>query len=283
MDRKFVSDLLKSEIVRVVPLHGGDINKVYNVSTEVDSFVVKVNEASRYPKMFEQESRGLAALSASLFRIPEVKCVAEKNGNAYLIMEYISNGTSDSKTMIKTGEYLAQMHRNVTNASFGFAEDNYIGTLQQCNTMTKTWSEFFTAHRIIPLLKKAHDEKGIRFKGINEGLLSRHLDEYFPVNKPVLVHGDLWNGNSFADSFGQPVLIDPAVYYGIPEMDLGMTQLFGGFSSDFYNSYLENNPLDRNWTERTQLCNLYPLLVHVNLFGSGYTEQIQGIINRFFS
>jgi len=109
----------------------------------------------------------------------------------------------------------------------------------------------------------------------------RKLDEIFPVEAPSLIHGDLWNGNYMVNENGEAVIIDPAVYYGHREMDLGMSKLFGGFSAGFYEAYNQQYPLEKDWKERLDYCNLYPLMVHVNLFGGGYLNSVKSILRNF--
>jgi fructosamine-3-kinase len=107
------------------------------------------------------------------------------------------------------------------------------------------------------------------------------LDEIFPVERPSLVHGDLWGGNYMSSETGEPVLIDPAVYYGHREMDIGMSRLFGGFAARFYDIYNGVFPLEPGWEERMDYCNIYPLMVHVNLFGGGYLQSVIRILKGF--
>lgn len=109
----------------------------------------------------------------------------------------------------------------------------------------------------------------------------KYIDEIFPVEKPSLLHGDLWNGNYMLAESGIPCLFDPAVYYGHREMDIGMTFLFGGFDSIFYDTYNEVYPMKEKWSERLEYYNLYPLMVHVNLFGTSYISHVEGILKKF--
>jgi fructosamine-3-kinase len=111
--------------------------------------------------------------------------------------------------------------------------------------------------------------------------LYHKLPGLFPKEKPRLVHGDLWSGNYLIDQDSNPVLIDPAAYFGHREVDIAMTRLFGGFDEAFYKSYNEVFPLETGWKDRIDLYNLYPLLIHVNLFGSGYVQQVKRIIAKW--
>jgi fructosamine-3-kinase len=177
---------------------------------------------------------------------------------------------------------LARLHKTTQN-TFGLHYDNYIGSLTQSNTPpADSWTEFFIHQRLEPMLKMAVDSGKAEPDLIPkfESLYSK-LDEIFPQEKPALLHGDLWSGNCMADDNGDPVIYDPAVYYGHREMDLAMTKLFGGFESEFYEAYQEEFPLEKHWEQRIAICNLYPLLAHVNLFVGSYIQSIKNIINRY--
>jgi len=107
------------------------------------------------------------------------------------------------------------------------------------------------------------------------------MKDLLPHEPPSLLHGDLWSGNVMAGLSEEPVLVDPAVYFGNREIEIAFTTLFGGFDSLFYEAYQESFPLEKNFEERIDLYNLYPLLVHVNLFGGGYSNSVWTILRRF--
>jgi protein-ribulosamine 3-kinase len=161
-------------------------------------------------------------------------------------------------------------------------EDNFMGSLPQSNEPTIDWPTFFIHHRLQPqiematarqLLQKTHT---VAFES-----LFLKLDSVFDAVKPSLLHGDLWSGNFMCDERLLPVLIDPAVYFGHRSMDLAMTTLFGGFDKSFYESYNYHFPFPSNYHEQWEICNLYPLLIHLNLFGSSYLHQITDTLNKF--
>jgi len=261
-------------------LAGGDINQVFHVSTSQGEFVVKVNSALKFPMMFELEKEGLQTLNNnSEFRVPDVHSQGEFDDNSYLAMEYIqpSRGSYPDE---QAGQFLASMHLKTTS-TFGLDRANYIGSLSQSNKQHTTWSDFFTEERLLPLISRNkhyfNKEELSKFKQ-----LFAKFDTFFPTEPPSLLHGDLWSGNTFSDLQNRPVLIDPAIYYGHRLMDLGMTKLFGGFGPRFYDSYKEVNRLESNWNEAVEVANLYPLLVHLELFGSGYRSQIITILNRYY-
>lgn len=272
----------KASIKSVLPLRGGCVNEARMLSTGAGNFFLKFNAASHYPAMFRLEANGLTLLeNASCIRVPRVYFSAETHRYAFLLLEYISSLSPVKKFWAVFGRQLAELHRK-TSDSFGLDQNNYIGSLPQSNRKHSDWVEFITEERLGPMLKMA----------VNAGLLDlsdvRHMESMYkslpgilPNERPSLLHGDLWSGNFLVDASGLPCVIDPAVYYGNREMDLAMTRLFGGFSETFYDAYTEYFPPEPGWKERIPVNQLYPLLVHVNLFGGGYTAQVRQIIRRF--
>jgi fructosamine-3-kinase len=263
-------------------LSGGDINEVLRLSTSHGEFCVKRNSASRFPAMFEREASGLELLRTnSRFTLPKVIASGEEGQTSFLIMEFINSGNKAPGFWDDFGRKLAAMHEH-TNDSFGLDEENYIGSLSQSNKQHSDWGSFYAEERLIPQLVLARDKQLLDAATLKkaERLCSR-LNEYFPKEPSALLHGDLWSGNYMVDANGDPALIDPAVYYGHREMDLGMTLLFGGFDRKMYAAYNELYPLESDWRGRVELCQLYPVLVHVNLFGSSYARQAESIISKF--
>ena len=158
--------------------------------------------------------------------------------------------------------------------------DNYIGSLKQSNTYYDDGVEFFINTRLVPQLEKLNNlNNSSFFKKFD--VLFNLLNEIIPVYQPSLLHGDLWSGNFLIDHNGHACIIDPAVYYGNREVDIAMTKLFGGFSEEFYSNYNNYFPMLNDWQERMPIWNLYPLLVHANLFGSSYLNQINSILNKY--
>lgn len=261
---------------------GGDINEAYQVQTTIGSFFIKVNDAKKYPDMFELEAKGLEVLAKSkAIKIPEVIETGQLNHDAFLLLEWIEQGSLSYSFWENFGQQLANLHQT-TSDQFGWDKDNYIGSLAQYNSWKKDWSEFFILNRLEPQLKLAI-EKGVMNRPHSNAFerLFHKIDMLFPNERPALLHGDLWSGNFMVDIDGEPVIMDPAVYFGHREMDLAMTKLFGGFDEPFYHSYNVTFPLEKDWEERILLCSLYPLLVHVNLFGAGYLSQIESVLKRF--
>jgi len=273
---------IEALIEQTQALGGGSINAAYRIRYAGKEYFLKYNQANRYPKMFELEAKGLSILAKSKkIRLPEVIGTGEAGQTAFLLLEHIESGYPDNNFWEVFGKELADLHRE-THVTFGLDHDNYIGSLPQYNTTSPSWSEFFIKQRLKPQLKMAAGKGFMNTSILNafEKLFTK-LQGLFPEEVPALLHGDLWSGNFLCDSNQTPVLIDPAVYYGHREMDLAMSKLFGGFSPRLYEAYHAAFPLEKGWQERVDLCNLYPLLVHVNLFGGGYVGQLQSSLRRF--
>jgi protein-ribulosamine 3-kinase len=261
---------------------GGSINQAFRVQTNNGPLFLKLNRSAP-DDFFEKEAEGLRLLkwAGSGLRIPEV-IAAERpadNRPAFLLMEYIETGRSGDSFAF--GEKLADLHKNGANL-FGLDHNNYIGSLPQSNRQHYKWSDFFHEERILPQLKMAIDSGKMNRNAITQwNNIAKRLDDLLPFADPSLIHGDLWGGNYLFDAGGNAVLIDPAVYYGHPEMDLAFTKMFGGFSRDFYEGYWSVTPPEPGFEERVPIYNLYPLLVHVNLFGGHYVSQTEGVLGRF--
>jgi protein-ribulosamine 3-kinase len=257
---------------------GGCINHGGKLVTSDGEFFLKWNDAGRFPGMFEAEAKGLALLARHCgLRIPRAVCVGLTGNHQFILMEYMESKSTASRYWEELGRGLAQLH-GVTATHFGLDHDNYIGSLLQRNKQELDWTEFFVQQRLEPQLQMLHAAPALRQKFDK---LSSRLDSIFPDEKPSLIHGDLWSGNLIRDKDGLPCLIDPAVYYGHREMELAFTRLFGGFDRRFYDTYKEVFALEPGYEDRSDLCNLYPLLVHANLFGGHYMAQIEDILRRW--
>ena len=260
-----------------VPMGGGCINETVRIEGGGQVFFVKLNRASLL-EMFEAEADGLRDLrAANAIRVPEPLCCGVAGDRAYLVLEYIKmGGRGDDAEM---GRQLAALHRR-TSEKFGWHRDNTIGITPQLNTPEdKNWISFYRDKR----LKYQFDlaaRNGRVFSGADDLLKSidRFFENYAP--KPSLLHGDLWGGNASFDHSGNPLIYDPAVYYGDREAELASTEMFGGFGRGFYQAYETAWPLDSGYSMRKPLYNLYHVLNHYNLFGGGYGEQAEGMVKH---
>ncbi|MCK4569431.1 MAG: fructosamine kinase family protein [Bacteroidales bacterium] len=272
----------KLSINKTVPLSGGSINDAYLLETTAGKFFMKYNRASIYPGMFEQEARGLALLhNAGVIRIPQVVDHGDTGTHTFIILEYLDSAGRKHDFWEDFGRNLAALHRHTAD-QFGLDHDNYIGSLKQYNDQYVRWIDFFREQRLQVQIELAI-ESGLLPSQIKQAFeqLFKRLEDIFPEEPPSLIHGDLWSGNYMVDEKGEACIIDPAVYYGFREMDIGMSRLFGVFGSEFYDAYNEAWPMEPGWRERVEICNLYPLMVHVNLFGTGYLGSVESILSRF--
>ncbi|NEV94721.1 fructosamine kinase family protein [Psychroflexus sp. YR1-1] len=259
-------------------LRGGDINSVFLLKGWNGNVVVKVNKASAFPKMFQKEANGLSALkSTQAIDVPEVLGYGDFKTRTYLMMEYKPSGQADQGFWELFGQQLADLHRN-TQETFGFMEDNYIGSLPQYNGSAASASEFYIEQRLEPQVKMAKDN-GYEFENIES--FYQKLEEMIPDETPSLIHGDLWSGNYLVNSEGKPCLIDPAVAYAPREMDLAMMKLFGGFDDKLFQAYDESFPFEKDWEKRIALWQLYHILVHVNLFGGHYYQRAKDVLGCY--
>jgi fructosamine-3-kinase len=261
------------------PLGGGSINRAFRLRTSAGDFFLKYNLKETYPGMFEKEARGLRLLrQTKTIGIPEVIATGHSDTHSFLLLEYLEAGKEVREYWEDFALNLARLHRYSTE-SFGLDHDNYIGSLPQHNASHSRWVDFFIEQRLEVQLKRARD-KGMADAALCKSFerLYLRLPQILPEEKPSLLHGDLWSGNYLPGPEGRACLIDPAVYYGHREMDIAMSKLFGGFHFRFYAAYDQAWPMQPGWQGRMDICNLYPLMVHVNLFGGGYLGDVKRIL-----
>jgi fructosamine-3-kinase len=269
---------LDAEVLSLTPLGGGDINDAHQLRLG-DGRVLFVKSNPRFERWaFVAEAKGLAWLAqARCLRVPDVVAVSEEQDRpAFLVLEYLPPGRPAPDHDEQLGRGLAGVHR-AGAASFGLDHSNLIGSLPQENAPRPAWSEFYWEQRLAPQLCRAVDAGKIP-RRIQTQFEKLHvaLDQRLgPTESPSRLHGDLWSGNVHVTADGAPCLIDPACYGGHREVDLAMMRLFGGFRARVFESYHEAFPLAPGASERVPLYQLYPLLVHVNLFGGGYVSSLE--------
>ncbi|GAB4508002.1 MAG: fructosamine kinase family protein [Sulfuricaulis sp.] len=260
---------------------GGCINSAAILQDNNRRYFVKLNDATRL-SMFEAEAEGLKELAQThSVRVPLPICSGTVDSSAFLVLEHLELEGTGSRSLEQLGRELAQMHR-ATQKQFGWYRDNTIGSTPQINTPCADWVEFWREHRLGFQLELAI-QNGLHMMKKGERLMSG-LGDFFRSYRPApsVLHGDLWGGNVGATG-QQPVIFDPAVYYGDREADIAMTELFGGFSVRFYQAYQEAWPLDPGYKIRKTLYNLYHVLNHFNLFGGGYGSQAEHMIDSLLS
>lgn len=258
----------------------GYINQGVYLKVRGKSYFLKVNFEPSLD-IFEKEARGLEIMSRfSPLKVPKVYQFGRVKDRNFLLMEWIDTGRSKPAYWEKLGVGLAQMHM-ASRSKFGLEVDNYIASVPQQNKDELSWAGFFIHQRLEPLIGRAYYNGLIEAEFIKKfQSIYPKLESLFPKERPALLHGDLWSGNVMTGPEGQPVLIDPAVYYGHREMDLAFSRLFGGFDEAFYLAYHDIFPLEPGFEERMDVYNLYPLLVHLLLFGKSYLVGIQKTIQK---
>jgi len=261
---------------------GGCINEAQRIRYGDAEYFVKTNSA-RHADMFAAEAAGLAELcQCDALKIPVPVCYGSDSQSSWLVLEYLALGGRGNPQALGAG--LAALHR-ITQPQFGWARDNTIGSTPQSNTPSADWIGFWREQRLrFQLELAARHGHGGRLQAQGERLLGcfhQLFDGYTPAAS--LLHGDLWSGNYAYTQAGEPAIFDPAVYYGDREADIAMTELFGGFGGAFYAAYEDAWPLDHGYRLRRTLYNLYHILNHLNLFGSGYSGQAQGMIDSLLA
>ncbi|MGM0582844.1 MAG: fructosamine kinase family protein [Bacteroidota bacterium] len=262
---------------------GGSINAAWKIDTNQETtFFLKHNHRTKFPGMFEKEEQGLKLMrETNTIHIPEVIGVGNTQEDAFILMEYISTSKKTSYFWSHFAKNLAKMHQN-SDDQYGLDHDNYMGSLQQHNKRHTLWYDFFILERLEPQLHLARN-KGLMNHGHVQQFeqLYKELQNLIPQEKPALVHGDLYSGNFVVNQYGEASILDPAVAYNHREVDIAMSTLFGKFDAEFYQTYQQYYPMEKGWEDRLDIYNLYPLLIHVNLFGMGYLSSVERIIKDF--
>jgi fructosamine-3-kinase len=264
-------------------LGGGCINQAFRLADGQRSWFVKTNRADSLP-MFEAEADGLTALGASgAIRVPAPLCTGVVEDTSFIVLEFIELGAAGARGARLAGERLAALH-GVAGERFGWHRDNTIGATPQPNAWDDDWVSFWRERRLGFQLDLARRNGcGGRLQTPGAALLERLPALLGHAPRPALLHGDLWAGNLGFSAAGEPVIYDPACYYGDRETDLAMTELFGGFGRDFYAAYEACLPLDPGYRVRRTLYQLYHVLNHLNLFGGGYAAQAERMLQALLA
>lgn len=262
---------------------GGCINECHVVRGQGRAYFVKLN-APDQAQMFSAEAAALDEIGRTrTVRVPRPVCHGAGPAASWIVLEHLELEPAGDKSMRALGASLARLHR-VTSRQYGWSRDNTIGSTPQVNTPADDWVLFWRERRLGFQLGLAA-AKG-RGRLIASGMrLMERLPAFFKGYSPPpsLLHGDLWSGNAAMMSGGEPVIYDPAVYYGDREADLAMTELFGGFPPSFYDAYRAEYPLDPGYETRKPLYNLYHVLNHMHLFGGGYGAQAERLTERLLA
>ena len=282
--KRHIEALVNAYVLGSKPLSGGDTASVLKLETSQQaSYVLKYSHKEDMLKVFEAEAYGLKRIaSTNTIATPKVMDFGVHNGTSYLLMGYIVPKSPRSDDYYKLFCELCLLHHH-SSEQFGLDQDNYIGSLEQQNTLTQDWIDFYSQQRLAVQLQMAYEKRLLNANEIPalDDIKSR-LQYFCKGIKPSLLHGDLWNGNFIIGEDGTPYLIDPSVYYGHSEIDIAMSKLFGGFSSSFYEAYHQNRPIAGFYNERMDLYQLYYLLVHLNMFGRSYYASVKRILKSYF-
>ncbi len=266
---------------RIEPVSGGNMHAAFCIKVDCDkALFVKINDKKTYP-VFISEAESLCAIKNTQSIVtPKVICHGKAGLHSYLVMEHLCLSSSGNEYAL--GQQLAKVHQTSTyklEGAFGFDNDNHIGLTPQKNLWTASWHDFWVEQRLKPQLQLAYQNGFRETLKPYEVKLILASNELLSHHSPVaaLVHGDLWSGNK-AYQNQAPVIFDPACYYADREVDIAMTELFGGFSAEFYQGYNDVWPIERAYEQRKTLYNLYHMLNHLNLFGSGYLRSVKHMI-----
>ena len=274
-----LSQILEKDVHKIDFYTKGQIGDIYKVHTSDESYILKTSEASN---KLQIEANMLRDINKYKIAVPEVYDVSE----SYLLMEFIEEGRQSKYTQeIEAAKLLSKLH-SVSNDSrmYGYYYDTTIGPFEQKNEQTQyNWTLFLGQMRIMPMAKICYEKKVLSKQMLRrlEGLC-RDLYKYIDMSQiiPSLLHGDLWSGNILFNIKGA-TLIDPAIYFGDREMELAFIKLFDTFGETFFEAYEEVHPLSDDFYEtKVPLYQIYPLLVHVALYGGGYVGQLEQVLKK---
>lgn len=284
-----VADVFGARVIASAHVTGGQINEAYRYRLDTGATVFVKTSTTAPPGSFAAEADGLRWLGeTNTVRVPEVLAVRDdpELAHRFLALAWIEPGTPAADHDEDLGRSLAALHR-FPCPRFGLERDNVLAVLAQPNGAddlpVATWAEFFARYRVEPLLARLVDDGALPLETRDRWRsIEARLDDLLgPPEPPSRLHGDLWGGNAVVATDGRAVLVDPAVYGGHREVDLAMMRLFGGFDRRVFAAYQEAFPLAPGWSDRVALHQLYPLLVHLTLFGGAYRSQVGDVLARY--
>ncbi len=282
---RLIEPLYGAKVETSFATSGGSINQTQVLKLTNGQRVFLKQNSNPPTDFFLAETRGLKLLAQAKNgpRIPKPIAVQSGSRPTFLLLEYIESSTEDENFAERLAHSLAELH-HTSQEHYGLDHDNYIGSTPQKNALEKDGILFFREQRI-DFQRQLARQSGLLPVAIDKKLdsLCDDLGKFLNISgeKPALIHGDLWSGNYFPDNEGKPCIFDPAVYYGLREADLAMTELFGRLPQKFYDVYQEVFPMNPGYEERKDLFNLYHLLNHLNIFGSSYLSSVQQIVKRY--
>lgn len=279
LNEKWLSQLPFNKIEQLTPVSGGDINDSYSLLADNKKYFMKV-QPNRGKKFFEHEAQGIHLLSKAA-RVPHIIQYGQIEEDGFLIQDWIN--VKNNGDQYKLGKMVANVHK-IHNSKFGLDKNFDLGKIPKNNEWNNSWTDFYIEQRLNPLVHMAQKNglwNDYRQKGY-EKLKKNFISDFNERDiTPSLLHGDLWSGNFMFNEKGLPLLIDPDVFYGDREMDIGITTVFGGFNEQFYQGYNEEYPLEQGWQQRLIYYQFYYLMAHLNLFGETYGFAVDNILNKF--
>lgn len=262
--------------------YGGNFNLAVRLRVKNTEYFIKWTQGD-HQGLFEAEAKNLQMIHATgAIQVPQVLGVGQLDEKEYLMMECIESADKHANYWHDFGEKLAHLHKNTSSLGHGLDYTNFIGAATQENSWKKDGVDFFIENRLNKQVDRAlYDRKITPELAENFQRLYEKLPDLLPHEAPALIHGDLWSGNAMVNEQGLVTLVDPCCYYGLREAELAFTTMFGGFDTKFYEAYHATFPIEKGFHERIPLYNLYPLMVHVNLFGEGYLPAVNKILASY--
>ncbi|GMA69258.1 aminoglycoside phosphotransferase [Leuconostoc litchii] len=278
LGKDFISRLGLEAPHDVQKVRGGDINEAFSLYSNNKRYFLKIQQKSA-ASFFDHEVAGLNALS-EVVTVPRALTQGQIKGNAYLMLSWINQGNGLQQDLARE---LVKLHQKTTD-KFGFDSDNLVDFVPKNNTWKKTWAEFFVEQRLDPLMAQARKnnfwltQRGDHYSNLRKKILN---DIHAQSVRSSLLHGDFWAGNFMFNETGQPIFIDPNVFYGDREYDIAISKVFPGFDSSFYETYMKEWPLDKGWQERMRWYEFYYILMHFIRFGDLYAPRLNKLLTSF--